>query len=512
MEAPEQYPSIPALLDRAEPRQRDLFYVNESWPGACEREEADLRTALLGLENSAAHTAIGKVSALEEHHGPRRGWVWARLGKAPLARALAALDRMATLSKQPTGGATPDEIAGRWADSGWQVDAAALEALASVESSEDVKAVRAAIRAIYLPWLEGAAEQLQTLARQDKLGASSPLGSLQPGTCVLFADGLRLDVGRLLESKLKGLGLNVVFGWRWAPLPTVTSTAKPAVSPVVSKVCAGRPADFETSVASEGRALTAERFRRLLEDDGITPLSSDALGDPLGRAWTEAGSLDRYGHDQGWKLARRVSEEVKELAGRIKALLEAGWKEIRVVTDHGWLLVPGELPKVQLPSVLTESRWGRCATLREAVESNLLRVPWHWKPTFWVALAPKVSTFYKGMEYAHGGLSVQECVTPVLTVTSGAPKAKGKIVSVKWTGLKCRVSVTTAAEGSTLDLRTKANDPATSVVKSGSKKTFGGDAEISLFADDEHAGTAVSVVLIAGDGTVVTKGSTTVGG
>ncbi len=41
------------------------------------------------------------------------------------------------------------------------------------------------------------------------------------------------------------------------------------------------------------------------------------------------------------------------LLERIEALLGAGWREVRVVTDHGWLWLPGGLPKVDLPKYLT---------------------------------------------------------------------------------------------------------------------------------------------------------------
>ena len=37
-----------------------------------------------------------------------------------------------------------------------------------------------------------------------------------------------------------------------------------------------------------------------------------------------------------------------EIRDRITELLAAGWKRVRVVTDHGWLLLPGGLPKIDL--------------------------------------------------------------------------------------------------------------------------------------------------------------------
>ena len=304
------------------------------------------------------------------------------------------------------------------------MDAAALDAIAAVESQEDVAAVRAVLRAIYRPWLEEAAERFQQAAISQPLprkpvGASVPLGT--QGCCVLFADGLRLDVGRKLQASLETAGLRVEGDWRFATLPSVTPTAKPAASPIGPLFGPpGAPADFMPSVLEgdyAGRALTIEIFRKLLEAHGYQVLQGDDLGTGTGMAWGEYGHLDRYGHDQGWRLAKRVAEEVRGLALRVQALLQAGWKEVRVVTDHGWLLLPGGLPKQELPSFLTESRWGRCATLKRDVEVQGTVVPWYWSDAVQIAMPTGISCYKAGMEYAHGGLSLQECVVPVLTIT-----------------------------------------------------------------------------------------------
>ncbi len=53
---------------------------------------------------------------------------------------------------------------------------------------------------------------------------------------------------------------------RWAALPTVTATAKPAVSPVADKVRAGvPPATFAPSVVDGGREVARPGLIALLE-------------------------------------------------------------------------------------------------------------------------------------------------------------------------------------------------------------------------------------------------------
>lgn len=64
----------------------------------------------------------------------------------------------------------------------------------------------------------------------------------------------------------------------------------------------------------------------------------------------------------------------------MKTLLAAGWVKVRVVTDHGWLLLPGGLPKVELPAYLTETKWARCAVAQGETPKGFPVFPWHWNP------------------------------------------------------------------------------------------------------------------------------------
>lgn len=155
-----------------------------------------------------------------------------------------------------------------------------------------------------------------------------------------------------------------------------------------------------------------------LQEAGYQVLQGDALGDSTGRAWTEFGAIDRYGHDHGWKIAQHAVDELAGLAERIDALLRHGWQRVVVVTDHGWLLLPGGLPKAELPQHLTHKRKGRCAVLKEGAVTDQQTVPWHWDSNVRIAVASGIRCYEAGQEYEHGGLSPQECVTPRITVTA----------------------------------------------------------------------------------------------
>jgi hypothetical protein len=512
-ESPDLYPHLPERLRAARPRNAGLFDRSESWPQDNEQLEADLREDLLKLPTLKPADARATVYQLEAKHGPRQGWVWARLRQAPLAVAVRSLHALAAATEKPLNAATVEALAEAYTAGGWKADAAVLAALAAVKTPEDVAAVRAAVKALYEPWLADTAACFQNLVADSlphpRHGAKRH--AVPKGTCLLFADGLRYDVGQQLRAALAGRGLAVEAGWHWVALPPVTPTAKPALSPVADLLCGSASGEgFYPNVAESGRKLTPERFVQLLEGRGWQVLKGEATGSPDGLAWTECGKLDRKGHDEGWWLAHRIGDEVQALADRIQALLKAGWKEVRVVTDHGWLLLPGGLPKIELPSFLADDRWGRCALLREGAKVELPQRTWHWSEAVWVVMAPGIGCFVAGKEYAHGSLSLQECLVPRLTVTAAAAAVPASVTSAKWTGLRCKVTVEGAADGMKVDLRTKIADPASSLAV---PKSLGADGTASLFVEDDGAeGTAAFVVLLDAAGSVIAKFATAVGG
>ena len=518
-EAPRRYPKLPDLLRRARPKTtgEDLFMKKASavWPQDNEAMEAELRSALRALRDAAPAEATRKIVELEGQHGERRAWVWAELGQARLAQALQPLGVLAAAAARPLTGGTPEEMARAYAEGGWRTDEAVLDALASVKSAEDVEAVCAVVNAVYRPWLEQVAVRFQQLVTTQPLpsAATAPaLPAAGSGTVILFADGLRFDVGQKLKHALASRGLSIAERWHWVAQPSVTATAKPAVSPVADLLGAELDAEeFRPMVAATGKALTTDRFRQLMGERGYQILASNETGDSLGMAWTEIGDLDSYGHGHGWKLAWRVAEVLDETVERIAALLAAGWKTVRVVTDHGWLLLPGGLPKEELSGFLADSRWGRCAALKQTSVVDATVVIWHWSPHVRIAVPPGIGAFKAGLEYAHGGVSLQECVAVELTVTgSGAGRPRASISSAEWFGLRCRVYVAGTMEGLRVGLRTRAGDTATSLA---AVKDVAGSGPTTLFVeDDSQEGAAAVVVLLGPDGSVISKLPTTVGG
>lgn len=512
------FPNIFGLLAKVQPPQLGLFPEQDQlagYPQANEQGEAALRYALSACAVMDAPQARAAVAAAEKEHGVRRGWLWARMGRSQLATALEHLTELAQRSAIVPVGQTPAELAASYQQTGWRVDHAALQALGCVHSKSDLEAVSGALRAMYLPWLEEAARRLQEAVKST--GGLAPVepstaNALAAGTCTVFVDGLRYDVAMRLQQRLSAMGTTNLSA-RWTSLPSVTASGKAWCSPVAAFIAgAADDVDFEPRVAADGKPLSGHNFRKLLTEHGVQPLDKHECGDPQGRAWTEAGDLDHYGHEHGIRLARDMDTQLNQVVERVNELCDAGWRRIRIVTDHGWLLVPNGLPKSDLAKHQAETRWGRCAVLKDSAHGTSLTFGWDWCKDVQVAYAPGVTNFIAGAEYAHGGISLQECLVPVLELNSVGTSPAASPVTLKavtWKGLRCTVVVEGASPGQRVDIRTKAALASSSLAAS-VKLLEAGKASLAV-ADDEHMGAAAVVVVLDSKGEILLKQATTVG-
>ena len=325
-------------------------------------------------------------------------------------------------------------------------------------------------------------------------------------------DGLRYDVAMRLKDRLAALG-KVAVSAAWTSMPSVTASGKAWASPVAARIAGKKDdEDFQPSVASDGRPLSTHNFRKLLADNGFQVLDKHETGEPAGRAWVECGDLDHYGHEHGLRLARDLDAQLRQIVERLTELHAAGWARFRIVTDHGCLLVPGGLPKTELSKFEAQTRWGRCAVLKDSSHGTPLTFAWSWCEDVQIAFAPGISTFIAGAEYAHGGLTLQECLVPVLDVVAivvATPLVEVDITKVAWSGLRCRIEAAPTVAGLTVDIRTKAALASSTLVQQ-VKALENGKASL-VVADDSNQGVAAFVVVMDSAGNVVQKHSTTVG-
>ena len=526
-EAPKRYPNIPAQIRRCRPPKDTLFWLApdggyEGWPQWNEDMENTLRQSLSSLGEHPPHEARRRIADLAKQHRARKELVWAELGEAPLACAVEHLGVLAETTSNALSAGTAEDLAAVYGSSGWKADDAVLRALACVSRQEDLGVVTTAIRSIYLPWVEESARYLQRVV--DESGYPSETRSGQgvhpaaSGECILFVDGLRFDIARRLSTLLDREGLCVEEKIGWAALPSVTATGKPAVAPVAHLIRGGRAsADFEPSIAETGQSLKGGyHLKKLLIDNGWSVFDKTEVGDGNGRAWCEFGDIDHEGHERGWKLAKYLEGMLDEIKDRVESLISAGWKSVRIVTDHGWLLMPGGLPKIDLPGALTENKWGRCAAIKPGANTDERLFPWYWNSNQYFALANGISCYRKGMEYAHGGLSLQECLTLELTVSAGnggraSSSGSIEITDIVWKGLRCKVAVEGDVSPLFLDVRKQAGNSSTSVVVNVKQIDADGNGSV-IVEDEELEGADAAVVLLDASGELVAQVTTVIGG
>ena len=516
-QAPTAYLGMRDILARVEPRNL-LDKENDRLPANNLEQESLLRSGLLQTVSFEKGEAQAKLTALCKDHTRRAASVWAALGDAPLALAavhLAVLAEVVSVNPAPVDWTALSDY---YTTSGWRADAAAWKALAAVRDNRDVQAVSAALRATYLPWLEDLAERCGRLASSypNRSTDSARVHSPTAGTVIVFVDGLRWDLAPELLDRLNNEQLEGAIEANWAPLPTVTATAKSAWMPFAEHAHGAEvSATFEPRLRDGNRPIRAPEFRGVLEELNWQYLPSSSLGEPTGIAWTEAGSIDRYGHDDSSMFPRRINQELQAVCTRVRDLVSAGWKEVVITTDHGWLFMPGGLPKVDLPKHLTVSRWGRCAVPQAGAKHAFPQVPWFWGGEHIIVLAPGVSVFRGGTEYAHGGLTLQECVIPTFTLrASGASeKAPMRIESAKWVGLRLQIQLSGGDTPVQLDLRTHPAAAESSILSEGQRlKSPDSSGKVSLTVeDDDRLGQAAVVVVLMGE-QVVAKQAVIVGG
>jgi hypothetical protein len=508
---PERYPGIEARLRKGRPQEL-LPEPIGSWPQDNEDAESNLRSALNGLAGATAGQARKALEKLWEEHRDRRNRVWAKLDRAPLAFALEQLHRLAELT---VGGpaATVEKLTTAYADRGWQADDAFVAALRAAPEPRDREAVVQAATALYRPWLDAHARALQ-----DAIGPLANAGTYSPGeeastkngTVTVFVDGLRLDLAHRLAERLGGHDVAVAHAL--AALPTVTATTKPVLTPVPEGALAPGK-DLGPARATSGARVNINVLRGLMAERGVQVVQGAETGDPSGTAWTEAADVDRRGHEFGVALVDEVDRELDAVARRVRLLLEAGWKQVDVITDHGWLMLPGGLEKVDLPAATVELKKGRCARLKDGADVVVPTVPWHWDPDVRIALAPGIGCFESNQVYEHGGVSLQECVVPRVRIRAAAPEvvtSGAAITRIKWLGLMCRVEFENVAPGASVDLRALPADPNTSVAESVKETTSAGKQSLHV-PDETHEGEKAYVVIVAQDGSILAQRDVTIG-
>lgn len=515
-EAPRKYEHIPSLIRRT---VMPLMGVDvSSWPQWNETEETKLRGELGKLASMTSPAAREFLLQLEVDHGERREWIWAEIGEAPLAAALAWLAKIAAITQSGVAG-TFQSLIDVYSQTGWQADDAALHALACVHKQEDIAVIIIVLQSVYESWLEDGAKQLQDFVRSQGYpgGTVDNRSSVQnvKGQCILFIDGLRFDMAKRLNALCHSKGLATTEKVYWAALPSVTATGKPTVMPISDGLYgeAGN-VEFEPSIQASSLTATGARLHKIVTDSGWTIFSFDSNAIPTEKGWMEGPSIDNEGHHRERQMVYQLDTMLKQIADKVQLLLANGWQQIRIVSDHGWLLMPGGLPKVELSAALSDTKWSRCAMLKAGAVSDERLYPWYWNPHVQIAMANGIHCYRSGLEYTHGGLSLQECLLLELTVgqsTTDRKISQVLITEVVWNSMRCKMVAKGGFVGLSADLRLQPGNPESSIALS--PKPFNDSGQASMIVEDDGLeGKVVTIVLLDSNGQVVMQQMTTVGG
>ena len=320
---------------------------------------------------------------------------------------------------------------------------------------------------------------------------------------LLFVDAFRYDLAIEFCDHLPN-NFEVELNQSWSALPSLTATSKPSVSPIASKLSLESSIkEFQPSF-SNGNPCSPHYFRKELKEMEVEYINSPSeIASPKTKYWMEIGDIDKKGHQEQSEMFKRIPELFAELKDTITRITNKGVGKITIVTDHGWLLVPGGLPKKNLHKDLTETRWGRCAEMKDGAKTDNLQLPWTWNPNKFIAYAPGISFFKRNEEYAHGGLSIHECMTPLITIkTKVESKAsKAYIEEYKWIGMRMQIkTMGTLEKGFSMDVRSKRESEESSITL-GSTKQEGLDWKLMVNGDFE--GQAGYLILLNPQGIIV---------
>ena len=517
-DTPQQFrPVCERIRDATQKKQGDLLQdFKEGDPVANPHDNAIaekvLAQDLSELASLSSREAAEKVIALEEKHRARRDTLWARLGEAPLATALEHLARLAAATERALPGDNLTALATSYSQDGWQVDAALIETIAAAGTREDV--IARAAGTLYRPWVDALARRFRAAYENAGDAARPNPLAIEPGTVVLFVDGLRMDVGQARAERLGNAGTEASLDWRLTPVPSVTATAKALVTPVGDSIGGkGKVNEFLPLEKSSGKPATLDTLRKAMLARGIQVLDRGSVSPPekpTSIGYAECGNIDSDGHVMGLRLAGQLKTEVERIADYALALKTAGWSRVRIVTDHGWLLMPGGCEPIKLPASTVIAKGCRAAVLQEDAAAELEFLPWHWDKSVRIAMPLGAEAFRAGEVYAHGGLSPQECVIPDITVGAEDSVKSGvaRITEISWRRLRLTVELAGELSGVTVEVRREQREPSSCVDVS---STIEGVRARLTISDEVEEGDPVFVVVVDRHGSIVDTRATRVG-
>ncbi|WP_295408794.1 PglZ domain-containing protein [uncultured Thiocystis sp.] len=318
------------------------------------------------------------------------------------------------------------------------------------------------VRQAYRRWLGVAQDHfLESVARsgwpadgfvrQTQAWTRYAAGPISDGrrTAWFLVDALRFEMGRELADRLRAEG-HVQVEPACGVVPAATPFGMAALLPGAEvglgygehdgglvPLIAGKPVVTAEDRRAVFRAAYGDRFRSLRLGELLTASTAQLRGrigaaDVLAVFSTE---IDDLGEHNDPLLARRyISEVVADLLAAANRLTQLGFERLVFVADHGFMLLPEILPGDRCPEPaghwLLSSRRSLLGTLGArsdrvlAIGAATMGIQ---GPVDQVCVPRGVKVFRAGSPYFHEGLSLQECVVPIVVLDAVRRQPAGEV-------------------------------------------------------------------------------------
>ncbi|MDA3948559.1 MAG: PglZ domain-containing protein [Spirochaeta sp.] len=292
---------------------------------------------------------------------------------------------------------------------------------------------------------------LSGLARQTETYRNNVEPLLDAGHRVAYflVDALRYDLAVALKDKL-GTGFQTELRSAGAAIPSKTRLGMAALAPDEGQRLSVSVENGDWSVRRGDRLLNtaADRDGWYKEYKGdqvdVTKLDQwnkkgkkQDVSDSVRLMVVRTTDIDAVG-ETGSDAVFRASLEglISDLTRGIRRAFERGFSHVVVATDHGFLYLPDRQAgdEVTAPTGDVKIKQPRYAFGKIEAADHLLRLEepelGYTLSELCVALPRTLGTFGKPKYYVHGGLSLQEALIPVMTVTQNAQTAPPKKLPV----------------------------------------------------------------------------------
>lgn len=273
---------------------------------------------------------------------------------------------------------------------------------------------------------------------------------------VIISDALRYEVAEVICRKIEEEGrFTTDLDWMAGQLPSYTALGMAALLPnreleilpdgsvkvdgMNSAGIENRRTILKNALQGKAFALTAKEFINLTTDERRTLFSENAL------VYLYHNRIDMVGDKQESEdqTGEAVQESIEELVNLVKALRNANFAKIMLTADHGFLYQSKTIHEADLnsPEISGQEVWKkkRRFVVGKGLknEGNLLKFfsaeALGLAGESEVLLAKSINRMRlsgAGMQFVHGGSSLQEIVIPLLSVNRargvefGAQKVK----------------------------------------------------------------------------------------